>query len=158
MEELQVFDINGNLVNKKVLRGNTPTGSDYIMIVYIFIKNSNNKYLLEKNATSGKWVIPGGHVCDIDPLDSVKRECMEELGVNINKDNIKHISMLHRNNRLFNIYYIEEDFCLDNIKLQKEEVEDVNYFDIEEIKELIDNNEFRENNIEFFYELIKYLQ
>jgi 8-oxo-dGTP pyrophosphatase MutT (NUDIX family) len=158
MEELQVFDINGNLINKKVVRGDTPTGSDYIMIVYVFIKNSDNKYLLERNATSGMWVIPGGHVCDTDPKESVKRECKEELGIDIDINNLKHISMLNRHNRLFNLFYIELDTDINQIKLQKEEVEDVNYFTKEEIERLIENKEFRENNIEFFEELIKYLQ
>jgi len=158
MEELQVFDINGNLVNKKILRGNTPTGSDYIMIVYVFIKNSDNKYLLEKNATSGMWVIPGGHVCDLDPKESVKRECKEELGIDIDINNLKHISMLHRNNRLFNLFYIELNTDKNKIKIQKEEVEEFNYFTKEEIERLIETKQLRENNIEFIDELIKYLQ
>ena len=158
MEELQVFDINGNLVNKKIIRGNTPTGSDYIMIVYVFIKNSNNEYLLEKNATSGKWVIPGGHVNDLNPILSVQRECKEELNINIDINKLKHITMLHRNNRLFNLFYIEQDIKLEDVTVQKEEVEEVNYFKIEDIERLINNNQFRENNIEFYDELIKYLQ
>ena len=158
MEELQVFDINGNLINKKVVRGDTPTGSDYIMIVYVFIKNSDNKYLLERNATSGMWVIPGGHVTDTDPKESVKRECMEELGIDIDTNDLKHVSMLNRHNRLFNLFYIELDTDINQIKLQKEEVKDVNYFTKEEIERLIENKEFRENNIEFYEELIKYLQ
>lgn len=157
MEWLQVFDINENLINKKILRGETPIANEYIMIVYIFIKNSNNKYLLERNAASNKWVIPGGHVIDLNPLDSIKRECKEELGIIIDTTNIKNIVTLNNNNRLFKLFYLESDINLKEIKVQEEEVTEVNYFTLEEIDELIENNQFRDNNIEFINSLKEYL-
>ena len=158
MEWLQVFDKEENVKNKKILRGSTPLDDDYIMIVYILIRNKDNKFLLEKNASCNKWVIPGGHVNDIHPIDSVKRECKEELGIEIDSSNIKSIKTLNHNNRLFKIYYLESDINLQDITLQKEEVTSAKYFSLDEIDLLIKNNEFRENNIEFIETFKEYLQ
>lgn len=157
MEWLQVFDIEENIINKKILRGESPIGNEYIMIVYIFIKNSDNKYLLEKDISSNKWVIPGGHVIDINPLESIKRECMEELGIIIDTAHVKNIITLNNNNRLFKLFYLESDINIEEIKVQKEEVIEANYFTLQEIGELIKNNQFRENNIEFINALKEYL-
>lgn len=158
MEWLQVFDINENIINKKILRGENPTGNEYIMIVYIFIKNSDNKFLLERNTSSNKWVVPGGHVSDPQPIEGIKRECKEELGINIDTANIKEIKTLNNNNRLFKIYYLESDIDLNDIKVQKEEVSEAKFYSFNEIDYLIESNEFRENNIEFVNAVKEYLQ
>ncbi len=43
------------------------------------------KILLVEHKNAGLWLPPGGHVeVDEDPIDTVKRECQEELGINAN--------------------------------------------------------------------------
>lgn len=158
MEWLNLFDINENSLNKKIKRGLIPNNDEYVMIVYIFIKNKDGKFLLEKNKDKDIWVVPGGHVNESNPINSIKRECMEELGIDIDESKIKSITTLCNNNRLFKIYYLEEDISLDDIIVQKEEVKDVNYFSLDEIDNMIKNGSFRENNIIFIDSLKKYLK
>ncbi len=158
MEWLNLFDINENSLNKKIERGLIPNNDEYVMIVYIFIKNKDGKFLLEKNKDKDIWVVPGGHVNDNNPINSIKRECMEELGIDIDERKLKSITTLCNNNRLFKIYYLEEDISLDDIIVQKEEVKDVNYFSIDEIDNMIKNDIFRENNIMFIDSLKKYVK
>ena len=158
MEWLNLFDINENSLNKKIKRGFIPNKDEYVMIVYIFIKNKDGKFLLEKNKDKDIWVVPGGHVNESNPINSIKRECMEELGIDIDERKLKSITTLCNNNRLFKIYYLEEDISLDDIIVQKEEVKDVNYFSLDEIDNMIKNDSFRENNIMFIHSLKKYLK
>ena len=156
MELLSVFNDKEELLDKKIVRGIEPTGNEYTMIVYAFIINNKNELLLEKNKKSDKWVVPGGHVISDNPLNDLKRECMEELSIELH-NNIKCIDTLSNNNRFFKLFMTMEDVNLNDIILQAEEVSAVNYFSFEQIDELIKNNNFRENNIVFIETLKKYL-
>lgn len=158
MEWLELFDINENYLDKKIVRGITPNKDEYVMIVYIFIRNAEGKFLLEKNKIKKTWVVPGGHVNEKNPINSIKRECNEELGIIIDESKVKSIDTLCNNNRLFKIFYLEEDISLKDITIQKEEVMDVNYFSIEEIDYMIENGSFRKNNILFVEALKEYLK
>lgn len=157
MEWLELFDINENWLNKKIERGVTANKDEYVMIVYIFIRNNEGKFLLEQNKMKKTWVVPGGHVNEKNPINSIKRECMEELGINIDESKIKSIDTLCKNNRLFKLYFLEEDIALDDIIIQKDEVMNVNYFNIDEIDNMIEDGSFRENNIAFIDSLKKYI-
>ena len=156
MELLSVFDKEENLLDKKIIRGIEPTGNEYTMITYIFIVNNNNEILLEKNSKTGKWVIPGGHVISGNPILDVKRECMEELSININNE-IKVIDTLSNNNRFFKLFIVRENININDVVVQKEEVIDAKYFSLDDIDKLINDNEFRENNIIFIETYKKYL-
>jgi len=158
MEWLELFDINENCLDKKILRGSTPNNNEYVMIVYVFIKNNENKFLIEKNKEKEIWVVPGGHVSEKNPIDSVKRECMEELGISIDESKLISIDTLCNNNRLFKIFYLEENISLDDIVLQKEEVMDAKFFSIGEIDNMIDDGSFRTNNIVLINSLKKYIK
>lgn len=157
MEWLELFDINEKSLGKKIVRGYTPDDDEYVMIVYIFIKNKEGKFLFEKNAITKSWVVPGGHVNEKKPINSIKRECMEELGIEINTRKVKSVETLKKNSRLFKMYYLESDISLEDITIQKEEVEEAKYFSLEEIDNMIDNGRLRENNIIFIDSLKKYL-
>ena len=157
MEWLQVFDENGIYKDKKILRGDTPLNDDYIMVVYIFIINKDNKILLEKNEEKDIWVVPGGHVDTPNIIDNLKRECMEELNLDISNCNIINIDTLKNDNRLFNLFLINKDIDINTLVLQPEEVKEVKYFTIEEIDIMINNGTFRSNNIKFIDSLKRYL-
>ena len=156
MELLSVFDEEENLLNSKIIRGNEPKNNEFVMIVYIFIINDDNKILLEQNAKTGKWVVPGGHVISGNPIEDIKRECMEELSISI-CNNIIYIDTLSNNNRFFKLYLVKENIDVNNIKLQKEEVIDAKFFSLSEVDMLINNKTLRENNVEFIEKLKKYL-
>ena len=89
MELLELFDINEKRIGKKIVRGYEPDDGEYIMIVYIFIINSEDKILLEKNTVTEAWVVPGGHVNSGIPQRNIERECIEEMGIQINVNNLK---------------------------------------------------------------------
>lgn len=157
MELLELFDENEKKLGKKIARGYEPNKGEYIMIVYIFIVNEDGKILLERNATTMAWVVPGGHVNSGSPQKNIQRECLEELGLQIDIKYLKDIGNIIKNNRIFKMYFLKSNYELNDIKLQKEEVVDVNYFTIEEIDDMISNGSFRDNNIMFVDELKKHL-
>lgn len=157
MELLELFDENEKKLGKKIARGYEPNKGEYIMIVYIFIINKEGKILLEKNSVTMAWVVPGGHVNSSNPQKNIQRECLEELGLLIDISDLKNIGNIIKNNRIFKIYFLKSNYELSDIKLQKEEVVDVNYFTMEEIDDMINNGSFRDNNVMLVDELKKYL-
>ena len=162
MEYLQVFDINRNKLNEKVSRDEKyklPTDK-YFMVVLIFIENDKGEFLLQKTSKSRNSCIAttGGHVSYGDSsLDTVIKECKEELGLDILPNNLKFIDTEIFKNGLLDTYYIRMNVDIDTLTLQEEEVESVNWYSREQIFDLIEKNEFREGNIEPFKRVVEYL-
>lgn len=111
------------------------------------IINGKNEVLLQKRSrlkrvNPSKWGICGGKV-DINetPIDAGIRETLEEIGISLNKDNLKLLSMDTNEKSHFTVYYIRQDVDVNECKLQQEELEEVKYFKIEQIQDL-DNEGF----------------
>ena len=52
MEYLNVYDNNKNKLDKKIVRGDKLSNDEHILVAVIFIKNKDNKYLIQKTACS----------------------------------------------------------------------------------------------------------
>ena len=160
MEYLDLYDENQNLIGEKILREKNmkPQEGKYIKIVIVFIKNSENKFLIQKTSKEkgSVWATTGGLVSSGYTSDeTVVKEIEEELGLIIDFNELKHIETVKRQFAFQDTYYLEKDINIEDIKIQKEEVELVKWLSIAEIKELIKNNEFRKGNIEPFLNLIQ---
>lgn len=152
MEKHELVDINGNKTGKVLTHieardpNNVPNGY-YISVVGVVIINNNNEILLQKRsrfkrANPSKWGICGGKV-DLGEttLDASVRETLEEIGISLNKEDLKLLSMDTTEKTHFTVYYIRKDVDINKCKLQTEELEEVKYFKIEELQDL-DNEGF----------------
>jgi len=152
MEKHELVDRNGNKTGKILTHiearnpDNVPEGY-YISVVGVVIINSNNEILLQKRsrlkrANPSKWGICGGKV-DLGetPLEAGVRETLEEIGITLNRDDLKFLSMDTNEKAHFTVYYVRGDIDIDECKLQEEELEEVKYFKIEELEDL-DNEGF----------------
>ena len=123
--------------------------------VYGFIIDKNYNVLLQKRSSNkklwpNKWdVTVGGHLNAGEiGRQALRRECKEELGLDINDDEIKFIvctrSVYNKNGYINNhydeCYLITKDVDINNLKLQEEEVSDIKYFSKEEVIKRIDND------------------
>ena len=164
MEYLDLYDINGNLTGESILReedkSNVPEGK-YIKLVLIFIQNSDNKFLFQRTSISKKHVIAttGGHVqAGQTSKEAVINEVSEELGIDITNEDYKFVGSKIFKLAITDIYYLKKDIDINNIVLQEEEVESVNWLSIDEINKLIEQDEVRKGNIEPFKEVLKYIE
>lgn len=152
MEKHELVDIKGNKTGKVLTHiearnpDNIPEGY-YISVVGVVIINSNNEILLQKRsklkrANPSKWGICGGKV-DLGetPLDAGVRETLEEIGITLNKEELKFLSMDTNEKAHFTVYYVKKDVTINECKLQEEELEEVKYFKVEELQYL-DNEGF----------------
>lgn len=160
MEYLDLYDENKILTGEKILRSKNmeiPEGK-YVNIVIIFIENSEGKFLIQKTSKEkgSVWATTGGHVksdCRCD--DAILEEVKEELGIDLNTKNLKLILTEKKKSVFQDTYYIKKDIDLNEINLQKEEVEYVEWLSVDEINKLIENDEFRKGNINSFKYLLK---
>ena len=161
MEYLQVFNDKKKPLDEKVERENKyqlPEGK-YFMVVIIFIENSEGKFLLQKTSKERNSCIAttGGHVKFGDNgLDTIIKETKEELGLTVDSNELVFIDTSKYKDGYLETYYLNKDIDINTLTLQKEEVDYVDWFTIDEIKELIKKNEFREGNIEPFEKVLEY--
>ncbi len=152
MEKHELVDINGNKTGKVLTHveardtNNVPDGS-YISVVGVVIINDNNEILLQrrsrfKRTNPSRWGICGGKV-DLGEttIEACVRETLEEVGVELNKEELKFISMNVIDKVHFTVYYTRKNVDISKCKLQVEEVEELKYFKLEELENL-DNEGF----------------
>lgn len=147
MEKHELVDINGNKTGKVLTHiearnlDNVPKGH-YISAIGVVIINDNNEILLQKRSKNkrvnpSKWGICGGKA-DLGEttIETGIRETLEEIGVALSEDELKFLSMATNEKIHFTVYYVRKDININECKLQKEEVEEVKYFKLDELQEL----------------------
>ena len=143
MELLDVYNNNGERTGRIVERGAKDTlfaEGEHIAVAIIYIENDNNEFLIQKTSKQkgGNYSSTGGHVNhNEEPIDTIKREVKEELGIDISKDNIVDLGYLLFDFPIRFVFYLRKNIDIKDIILQKEEVESVSYMSEAQLKGLI---------------------
>lgn len=161
MELLDIYDDNGNVTGKTVIRGEKLKelkDNEHIALSVIFIENDKGEFLIQKTSKEkgGHYSSTGGHVDSGEtPLEAIKREVKEEIGINIDNDKIVDYGFLSYDKPLRFMYYIRKNIDISDIKVQKEEVDFVKYMSVQEINDLIEKEEMLKSHGILFKEIIK---
>ena len=152
MEKYELVDKSGNKTGKILTQiesrdiNNIPNGQ-YISVVGVVIINENNEILLQKRSkckkvNPGKWGICGGKVeIGETTLDAGIRETFEEIGIALNKSELKFLSTAKNEKAHFTVYYVRKNVDINKCKIQEDELEELRYFKIKELENL-DNEGF----------------
>jgi NADH pyrophosphatase NudC (nudix superfamily) len=164
MEYLQVFDANSNMLDEKVERNSKfdlPDGK-FFMVVLIFMQNEKGEFLLQKAVPEKDSLIAttGGHVTYGDTsLETAIKECKEELGIEFASEELKFVGTeVWKKCCLMDIYYTNKPININDITLQKEEVEYAKWFSVDEIEQMINNDEIRKGNIIPFHRTLEFIK
>ena len=163
MEHRDLYDINRTLTGKTIFKGDSIPENNYIVVVQVFIQNSEGKFLIQKRnkEKNGKYATTGGHPKSGETsIQGIISEVKEEIGLNINPKDLKlYYSGRSDSQRVFwDDYYIKMDVPnIQHLPLQKEEVESVCWLSIDEIKALMKEDKFFKNHYEEFEILLKWL-
>lgn len=151
MELWDIYDKNRNKTGKTIKRGERLQKGEYHLIVHIWIKNSNNEFLIQQRSEKVKnplvWSTTGGSaVAGEDSFTAALREVKEELGIDLTdkkgylfeegiyeEDNQQYLSDTY-------LYFIDID--IKDLKLQTEEVKQAKYEKMSKVKEMMANDEF----------------
>lgn len=163
MEYLDLYDKDRKLTGEVILRtedkANVPDNR-YINIVLVFIKNNDDKFLLQLTSKEKGSVIAttGGHVkSGYTSFEGIISEIEEELGLKVNEKDIEYIGTYKRKFAFIDVYYFNKDIMISDINLQNEEVESVKWYTIDEINNIISQNKLRKGNIFAFKMVLDYL-
>lgn len=157
MEKRDLYDENKRLTGETIYKGEPiPKGRYYITVV-IFIQNSKGEFLIQKMVLEkdGNWATTGGHpVAGESSKQGIMTEIKEELGISVNHENIQLFKTIKTEDDFVDLYYLKEDIDINNIRVQKEEVERAKWASI---NEMIRNKEFSESHTEFFEDCLEFL-
>lgn len=160
VERRDLYDKNRNLTGKTIAQDEEIPKGYYITIVVCFMKNSEGKFLMQKRSVQkdGLWGTTGGHPkTGEDSLTGMHTEILEELGLDIDPNELNLLTTIQDNKLICDIYYLKKDINLDDIVMQEGEVADVKYFTIDEIERLYQKGEFKKSHYYMFKDYLKNL-
>jgi len=154
-ERLDILTELGEFTNKTATQDECHSKGYWHRAAFCLIINDKGDILLqqrskEKKLWPNKWdVTVGGHVKSGElGRQALIRECEEELGLKIKDEEVKFIvgsiskysKPGYVNNHFDEFYLIIKNVKIDELILQKEEVEQAKYFSQKELLERINNN------------------
>lgn len=163
MEIWEILDEKGNKTGKTMHKEDKKVWQKgiYHRGADVWIINSENKILIQKRAKEKKlepnvWAMTGGSVIKGETgLDTIERETLEELGIKLNIEKAKKINYFKTGNVWTEQYVVYQDINLEEVVMQKEEVQEVKFATFEEIEKLCENKMFIQNRWEFVRDKIK---
>ena len=161
MAELRdLYDINSNKTDKTYYKGDPIPKGYYPMVVMVVIRNSEGEFLMQKRAESkgGDWGVTGGHPKSGEtPIEGIISEVKEELGLDFSDENFIEYESGCDGKDCYKMYYVTKDVNLDEIVIQKEELSEVRWFSMEEIKQMVETGKLNEDQIACFNKVCNYL-
>lgn len=139
MEEIDILEENGEIVGTATVNEAHQNGLLH-KVVHVWIVNRRNKLLVQKRSDLKEfcplmWDVSfAGHVkAGENSLDACEREAKEELGLNIDDDELKFLFSIIENfeegkiRELADVYILHKDLDLTDLTLDKNEVEEVKW-------------------------------
>ncbi|MEX0935208.1 MAG: NUDIX domain-containing protein [Candidatus Paceibacterota bacterium] len=153
MEYIDVLDENGNPTGEQKTKSQIHIDGDWHRASHVWVVN-DNQVLLQRRAKDIDSspdmydISAAGHVSAGETaLKTALRETQEELGIDLSEDDLIHIGTVKQqavkndgtyiNNEHNDIYIIKKDISIDDISVQKEEVQYVKWIDIKELKKWV---------------------
>ena len=164
MEKRDLYNENRELTGETVYKGEPIPEGKYIIVVLVYIQNSEGKFLIQKRSKlkDGKYATTGGHVKSGETsVEGILSEVREELGLELNPEDLVLYYGNHSAEQqvFWDDYYIKLDIDdISKLKLQEEEVESVKWATAEEMKQMMKDGEFLRNHYEEFEILLDWLE
>ena len=149
MEYFDLYDKDRIPLGKQIERGKTIPENEYHIAVHVCVFNSENKMLIQqrqpfKAGWSNMWDISvgGSAVAGEKSAQAAQRELEEEIGLKISFDNLRPILTVHFDHGFDDIYTVNKDVEINELKLQYEEVQAVKWATESEILSMIADGSF----------------
>ena len=162
MEMLDVYSDKGRKTGKVVGRNkkdeNLEVG-EHIGVAVIYIENSKNEFLIQKTSEKKGSIYSStsGHIKHGErPIDTIKREVKEELGIDISKDKIINLGNLSFDFPMRFIFYLKKDIDINDISLKKDEVESVSYMSKTKLKQIIKEGKMHQAHSKILERVLEY--
>ena len=162
MKELRdLYDINSNKTNKTYYKGDIIPKGYYPMVVMVVIRNSKGEFLMQKRVKEkgGDWGVTGGHPKSGEtPIEGIISEVKEELGLDFSNENFIEYDSGCDGKDCYKMYFVNKDIDLNDITIQKEELSEVKWFTMDELKKMVESKELNDDQISCFIKVCDYIK
>lgn len=161
MEKRDLYDENKQKTGEVIEKGQEVPNGRYYITVVVWMQNSKGEFLIQRTVPQKyhMWSTTGGHPkAGESSLEGIVTEIKEELGLSVFAKDLKLFKTIKTEDDFVDIYYLKIDVSIDEITIQKEEVEDVKWATISEINDLIDKGLFLPPHIDFYNFCLEYLE
>ncbi len=148
MEKWDVLDINGNkIADRVIIKGKEDfKDGEYHLVTVGWIYNSKNKFLLQKRAKDKEYPLiyanHGGSALQGETsMESMIREFYEEIGIIFKESELTLLRSFIEHEMIFDEYIATKDIDIDELKIDHNEVDSCEWFSLDEISDLIDQQE-----------------
>lgn len=153
MEIRDLYDKNKQLTGNTIPIGKRPTDGSYLLVVLVMIRNSKGEYLIQKRPESkkGQYCITGGHCKSGETgIQTAINETKEELGLNIKPEELTFLyGGRQEDKKLFlEVFYVQKDIDISKLKLQKDEVDFVEWMSVDKIKKISNKSKLLETHVD----------
>lgn len=161
MEYWDLYDYKGKKKNKIAIRGAKLNNDDFHLVINAWILNDNGEFLITQRSANKShplmWECTGGSaLIGESSLQAAIREVKEELGIDVSE---KQATFIGESRRFYDscpdilhVWLFKANENIDNIKIQKEEVNDVMWASKKQILQLFKDNKFEANS--FFNKIV----
>ena len=149
MELWDVYDAKRNKTGKTMVRGDTFAEGTYHLVVHVCVFNTKGELLLQhrqtfKSGFPNLWdiTVGGSALCGEESYQAAEREAMEEMGIPLDLKNVRPQVTVSFHNAFDDVYVVEKDLELGDLRFQYEEVQGAKWATREEIYELMEQGAF----------------
>lgn len=160
MELVDLYDSQKELTGETVDKKEVPEGK-FRLSVHVWITNDQGELLLQQRlATAHKfpnmWSVTGGAVqAGESSLDGVLRELSEELGIKADKEEMKFLASYRRKFDYVDVWLLNRNIDVKNIKMQEDEVRAVKWVTMEEFEKMLENKKVIRSSYDYYKLYIK---
>ena len=100
----------------------------------------------------------GGHPKSGEtPIEGIITEVKEELGLDFSKENFIEYDSGCDGKDCYKMYFVTKDIDISEITIQEEELSEVRWFTMDELKSMVESGELNEDQIACFNKVCNYL-
>lgn len=164
LELWDVYDEYGNRTGKVKTRSDVWGEGEFHLGASLWIVNNKGEVLMQKRASTKRrapdlWGNTVGSVLSGETSkQGLVREVLEEIGITINEDDLVFLDRHIWDNNANDNYIILYDFPIEQIILQPEEVSEVRWLSIDDLKNLIHMGVCMMNDDKGLDEIRKFIQ
>ena len=157
MELWDILDKDGNRTGKTIVRGKKGLKKgEYHLVVHIWIFNQNGDILIQRRSDTrplmpGEWAATGGSAFSNESSrHAASRELQEELGIKLNRHNLKLIKRMLRRFSITDIWAARVNVDISELTLQKDEVAEAKWVTKEQLNQMVQKGLFHNYGKEYF--------
>ena len=161
-EVCDIYDIYGNRTGKTFVRGEPLSDGQYVMVVDVWIVNSKDEILIQKRSDlkkdlPGTWATHSGCVlAGESSQQACIREPLEEIGIHILPSQVHKLNRKVRGKLLSENFVVEQDFDTADAVLQTEEVSQIKWVSVSQLKQMAGHREFY--RYPEFFDVVRFLE